>query len=450
MPRTQINCPNCRQPIVADIQQLFDVGEDPAAKQRLLSGAFNIARCPHCGFQGNLATPIVYHDPEKELLLTFVPSEIGLPRDEQERVIGSLINRVIDRLPQEKRKGYLLQPKANLTMQSLIERILEADGITPEMIETQQKKLNLLQRMATASSDDARANLLSQEQDLVDVEFFGLLSRLMETARMSGDQESAESLEELQTFLIENTEIGEEIRQQTEEVQAAVNSLREAGEQLTREKLLDIVIDAPSDTRVEILVSLARDGMDYEFFSLLTDRIDRARGTGRKRLIELRELLLELTRKYDEEMQARSQQMGELLDKLIEEENISEAVRSILPVVDEMFLRVLNQQIESARTQGDIERSSKLQQVLKVIEEASEPPPEVALIEKFLNAPDDNALHQLFEEHHKEITPELISILSNLTLQMEEAKQNPELIDRLKSLTRQVRRFSMQSKLEGD
>jgi len=450
MPRTQINCPNCRQPIVADIQQLFDVGEDPAAKQRLLSGAFNIARCPHCGFQGNLATPIVYHDPEKELLLTFVPSEIGLPRDEQERVIGSLINRVIDRLPQEKRKGYLLQPKANLTMQSLIERILEADGITPEMIETQQKKLNLLQRMATASSDDARANLLSQEQDLVDVEFFGLLSRLMETARMSGDQESAASLEELQTFLIENTEIGEEIRQQTEEVQAAVNSLREAGEQLTRDKLLDIVIDAPSDTRVEILVSLARDGMDYEFFSLLTDRIDRARGTGRKRLIELRELLLELTRKYDEEMQARSQQMGELLDKLIEEENISEAVRSILPVVDEMFLRVLNQQIESARTQGDIERSAKLQQVLKVIEEASEPPPEVALIEKFLNAPDDKALHQLFEEHRKEVTPELISILSNLTLQMEEAKQNPELIDRLKSLTRQVRRFSMQSKLEGD
>jgi predicted outer membrane protein len=450
MPRTQINCPNCRQPIVADIQQLFDVGEDPADKQRLLSGTFNLARCPHCGFQGNLATPIVYHDPEKELLLTFVPSEIGLPRDEQERVIGSLINRVIDRLPQEKRKGYLLQPKANLTMQSLIERILEADGITPEMIEAQQKKLNLLQRMATASSDDARANLLAQEQDLVDVEFFGLLSRLMETARLSGDQESAEGLEELQTFLLENTEIGEEIRQQTEEVQAAVNSLREVGEQLTRDKLLDIVVDAPSDTRVEILVSLARDGMDYEFFRLLTDRIDRARGTGRKRLIELRELLLELTRKYDEEMQARSQQMGELLEKLIEEENISEAVRSILPVVDEMFLRVLNQQIESARTQGDIERSSKLQQVLKVIEEASEPPPEVALIEEFLNAPDDNALHQLFVEHHKEITPELISILSNLTLQMEEANQNPELIDRLKTLTRQVRRFSMQSKLGGN
>lgn len=65
MPKTQINCPNCRQLIVADIEQLFDFSEDPSAKQILLSGAFNMARCPLCGFQGNLATPIVYHDAEK-------------------------------------------------------------------------------------------------------------------------------------------------------------------------------------------------------------------------------------------------------------------------------------------------------------------------------------------------------------------------------------------------
>ena len=75
MPKTRINCPNCRQPVTADIDQLFDVNIDPAAKQRLLSGAFNIIQCPHCGFQGQAATPIVYHDPEKELLLTYVPPE---------------------------------------------------------------------------------------------------------------------------------------------------------------------------------------------------------------------------------------------------------------------------------------------------------------------------------------------------------------------------------------
>ncbi|MGD8752767.1 MAG: CpXC domain-containing protein, partial [Anaerolineales bacterium] len=156
MPKTQLNCPNCRQPIVAEVEQLFDVGEDPQAKQRLLSGMSNFVNCPHCGYEGSLATPIVYHDPNKELLLTFLPPELSMPREEQERIIGSMINRVMDRLPQEKRKAYLLSPQAALTLQGLIERILEADGITKEMIQAQEDRLNLLRRLMTASSEDAR------------------------------------------------------------------------------------------------------------------------------------------------------------------------------------------------------------------------------------------------------------------------------------------------------
>ncbi len=84
MTKTQVSCPNCRQPVVADVDQLFDVNVDPSAKQRLLSGSFNLIQCKTCGYQGNLSTILVYHDPEKELLLTFVPPEIGLPRNEQE------------------------------------------------------------------------------------------------------------------------------------------------------------------------------------------------------------------------------------------------------------------------------------------------------------------------------------------------------------------------------
>jgi len=143
MPKTQVSCPNCRQPVMADVEKLFDLHLDPSAKQRLLSGAFNIIQCQLCGYQGALATPIVYHDPEKELLLTFVPPELNLPRDEQERAIGGLINRVVDNLAQEKRKGYLFNPQATLTMQGLLERILEADGITREMLEAQQQRLRV-------------------------------------------------------------------------------------------------------------------------------------------------------------------------------------------------------------------------------------------------------------------------------------------------------------------
>ena len=90
MPQTQVNCPNCRQPIVADVEQLFDVAADPQAKQIFLSGTQNVAQCPHCGYQGELSLPLVYHDPEHEFLLTYFPTEMMLPREEQERMIGPL------------------------------------------------------------------------------------------------------------------------------------------------------------------------------------------------------------------------------------------------------------------------------------------------------------------------------------------------------------------------
>jgi len=39
------------------------------------------------------------------------PCRVGLPANEQERVIGPLINKVVSNLPQEKRKGYLFRPQ---------------------------------------------------------------------------------------------------------------------------------------------------------------------------------------------------------------------------------------------------------------------------------------------------------------------------------------------------
>ena len=105
MPRVQMSCPRCRQPIVAEIEQLFDVGADPEAKQRFLSGNFNVANCPSCGYQGPLSTPVVYHDPEKELLLTYFPPDLGIPVNDQERLIGPFITQVMNKLPAEKRKA---------------------------------------------------------------------------------------------------------------------------------------------------------------------------------------------------------------------------------------------------------------------------------------------------------------------------------------------------------
>ena len=112
MPQTRTSCPRCRQPVIADVEQLFDVTSDPEAKQRLLSGAVNTINCQNCGYQGALATPIVYHDADKELLLTYFPPELALPVNEQERMIGPYITQITNKLPPESAKPTCCAPPA--------------------------------------------------------------------------------------------------------------------------------------------------------------------------------------------------------------------------------------------------------------------------------------------------------------------------------------------------
>jgi len=125
------DCPGQVEPGTAAWQHwVIDVLRDPGAKTRLVSGRLNFFQCPSCGFQGTLATPLVYHDPVKELLLTYLPPDLRLNPIDQEKAIGDLIQQVVNSLAPEQRKGYLLRPQAVLTAQGLVERVLEADGVT--------------------------------------------------------------------------------------------------------------------------------------------------------------------------------------------------------------------------------------------------------------------------------------------------------------------------------
>jgi uncharacterized protein YutE (UPF0331/DUF86 family) len=419
MPKTRINCPNCRQPIMADLDQLFDAGQDPAAKQKILSGAFNLASCPNCGFKGMIATPLVYHDPDKGLLFTYFPPELSLPINEQERIIGPLITRVTNSLPQEKRKAYLLQPQAMLTLQTMVERILAADGITKEMIQAQQERMNLLQRLINAS-DESIAEITAKDDALFDSDFFNLLNRLIEASAVNGDQESAKRLGELQKKLLGMTTFGKQVQEQSKDVEAAIQSLQSAGKSLTREKLLELVINAPNETQLSVLVSLGRPGLDYEFFKLLSERIERARGDGRERLIQLRDQLLEMTRAIDKQMEERVLQTRKNLSTILQSPDVKEMMTQNLSLVDEIFVQVFNEEMEAARKAGDLEKISKLKQVEEVVDKASAPPPEVELIQEFLEAAgSDKELYKKLEEHKKEITPEFMDILSSLSVRTE-------------------------------
>jgi hypothetical protein len=433
--------------VVAEVQQLFDLNQEPAAKEQLLSGAVNFVRCPHCGYQGNLATPIVYHDPGKELLLTHVPAELGLPQPEQERLVGSMINKVMDKLPQEKRKAYLLSPQTTLTYQGLIERILEADGITKDVIEAQQKKLSLMQRLLDAS-DDVRDAILKDEQNLVDAEFFALLSRLIEGSLASGDEAGTQRLAALQDKLLETTSYGQEVGGQVREIEAAVQSLQDAGENLTRETLLDLMMEAPGEARLRALVSLARQGMDYTFFQNLTDRIEAAEGPQRDELTALREKLLELTREVDAQLESRLGEARQLLNAILQSHNIAEATAQNLGGIDNFFIQVLNAELERAERDKNADRLRKLGQVVEVLNAASQPNEEIAFIQELVQLPDAEARQQMLSERSELITEEFVQVVTAL-LNQAQSSGNQELADALRDLHRMAVRQAMQANLRG-
>lgn len=448
MAKIQTQCPRCKAPVVAEVEQLFDLNVNPQAKQRLLSGQVNVIHCSSCGYEGMLGTPIVYHDPDKELLLTFVPSELGLPANEQEKLIGPLLNQVMNKLPPEKRKAYLLRPQTMLTFQTLIERVLEADGITRQMIDDQQKRLNLLQRILSTPQAESRLEIIKQEESLFDASMFSLLTRLIESALSQGDERGARVLAAIQKELLDNTAVGKEIKSQSEEAQQAVQMLQEAAKEgFTRQKLLDLVLQtADSDVKLSTIVSMTRNGMDYPFFQMLAERIEQASGEEKTQLENLRQKLLEFTRKIDEQIQLQLEDSRKLLNQILAAENVETATQEHLGELDAYFVEVLQEELNAARSNGDLERIAKLQKVNGVLEQASAPPPELALIEQLLEAPNYDERMKLMQEKSEMVTPEFVQMLSALIAQSEE-QQPPEVVSALKEIYRIALRVSMMSAL---
>lgn len=425
MPQTQIACPRCKQLIPANVEQLFDVTADPQAKQRLLGGQVNHARCPYCGYQGRLATPVVYHDNEKELLLTFFPPELGLPVNEQERMIGPLIKQVMERLPAEKRKGYLLKPVANLTYESMIETILGGEGVTPEMIKSQQERAQLIERLMQVTSKDVRAELIKQNARLIDEQFFALFSRIAQSAMNSGQEQAARMLIDIQTQLLEETEYGRQLKESVGELEAVQHELQDAGQGLTREKLLDFVLASKTDGRLRAYVSLARPGMDYVFFQNLSEKIEQSSGEEKTRLEGIREKLLGYVADMDKQMEARFKQAQEFIETLLKQDDIEKAVTANLNKFTQDAADIAQQMLKQAAEKNEYERMGKLQKMMQVLQAASAPP-EIAVIEQLIQLPDAGAVEKALADNPEIVTQGLLDTLTGLAAQMESQADNPE------------------------
>jgi len=230
--------------------------------------------------------------------------------------------------------------------------------------------------------------------------------------------------------------------------------LQAVGKNLDRDKLLDILIAAPNDDRLNALVSLTRPGLDYTFFQALTERIEKKAGDERKKLEGLREKLLEITRLFDQRTEQEFKRANDLLTTLLASDDIQQATASHIQEINDAFVQVLNQALQEANQKNDSVRMPKLQQIVAVLQQASAPPPELALLEELLDAPDEVALSNMLEQHAEEITPELGSIIANILARSEEQAGNKpkaedaQTIEKLRNLYKLVLKFSMNKSMK--
>jgi hypothetical protein len=438
-----LNCPNCGHQFAAMIDTVIDPSRDPQAKVRLLSGQANVVRCPNCGAGIGVATPLVYHDAARELLITFIPPEMNMPRPQQEKLVGDMLRDVMGQIPNEQKRGYLFNPRQALTMQGLVDQILQADGITPEMLEQQRARVRLLEQLLQTPGD-ALPQAVRDHDSAIDSQFMQTLALMLQSAAAQGQTTAAEQLAALQQAIMQESSYGRELlalqEQQAATLEAVATDLQALGDQPTHAQLVDVAIRyADDDQKLQAMVGLARPIFDYAFFSELTGRIDAAHGDMQAKLTTLRTRIQQLTEVIDRETQAAAQDAVQLLQILLDSPEQEQLIRENVPLFDDLFMQVLTANLQDAERRGSLDAAARLralyEKIVDVLREQMQP--ELRFLNDLLGAPDDATARALIAEQAPAFGPGLVQIFDAVSEMMAQRGQQA-IADRLNLLRNEV------------
>jgi hypothetical protein len=316
--------------------------------------------------------------------------------------------------------------------------------------------MDLIQRLAQITDEEALATVAKEEDETIDNDFFGLLSQIIQMSAAQGDQQSAAALSQLQQRLLPLTTAGKELQERQAEVDEVSQKLRDAGQELTREALLDMVIEAKSDLQIEAFANMARPVMDYQFFLTLSEKIDAAEGEEKETLTELREKLQAVTQAIDAQLQERLDMARKNVQILIDvEENLSEIIVQNLPAIDDFFLQALSIELEEARQKEDTKKVEKLQEIAAIVQDvlqAASLGPDGVLLEALLEAESEDERREVMEENADKVTPEFIETVTGMMMQLDNAEdeQSKQMLEQVRTVYREALRFSMKSQMSKE
>jgi hypothetical protein len=410
-----LQCPSCGRPFVAAVETVIDPSLDPQAKGKLLNGQLNTVRCPNCGNGVTVASPVLYHDASKELLIAFIPMELNLTKDQQEKAIGDMMREL--KLSQQAMKAYVFQPRRALTMQGLIEQVLQADGVTPEMMEEQKARVRLIEQLMQTPPEQL-VSFIEQNDAKIDGQFFQTIATMAQRILTEGRADVAEALMQMQQIIVEHTSFGQQLIERSrvqEEIVAEVSAeLEQLRQTASRDDFLNLAMSyAEDDERLQALVGLARPAFDYTFFQELTVKIGQAPAEARDALEALRDKLLELAAIIDQQTQAALRMSAELLQELIAAPNLDQAIAENIGLLDDTFMAVLGANIQEAERRGDLNASAKLkliyERVLEILRGNMQP--ELRFINDLLSAPSEAEAQALLEEQAESYGQPLLDMM---------------------------------------
>ncbi len=439
MPETQgtpITCPSCGHVYHAPLRSVIDVGVEPQLRDAFLDGLLNMAVCPQCRATVTVEFPLAYHDPEAQFLGVYFPPQLNIPEAQKQKMIGELTQSLMRSLPPDQRKGYLFSPRQFSSRQNLVDAVLGTMGISQETIDRRRKKARLLEQfMVMADDPKGLQMLLKGNESQVDEEFYALLGGMKMQAEATGNQKALERFRLLEENLMPLTPAGRRLAKQ----RAAVESLRELD---SPEAFLERVLRADLD-EAEAIAYAARPLMDYAFFEQLTGRIDAASGEERMRLVALREKLLAVTDKVDQLNQAAFRAKLELLRALIQDESPRSALRAHADEVDDLFMAMLHNTIETAEKKGQEELLDILDMIddeaHQIIQESY--PPELQFLIALMDESYPEGTRQMLQENRDLVTPELLDLMTKMAEELA-GMGDPEAVKTAK-LIRDIRAQAM-------
>jgi hypothetical protein len=383
------------------------------------------------------------HEPDHQFLGVYVPpAQNNQAQMQQQKAIGDMTQTLMRKLPNEARKGYMLQPKQFMDWQRFIEQIWGFEGVTPEMLRRQRNQGELLQRLAGLANDRKALEIaLERSRDLVDRDFFALLDRFLMMSSNQGQQAGVNALMALRATLMELTEVGQQIKVQQDKVRAILSGFTAT---TTRDEVLDKVLavwkEEESQELVNSLIGAIAPMIDYQFLLLITQRLESSTDEAeRQHLEQLRQLAINLQEQQNATQQEMVQQMQQILQDVLQADDTAAKLREYADVIDEGFLSMLAANIQAAQRNRATAAARRLQQVyeqaLVILREQM--PEEMRLLNEMIAAPDKAALTQLLKDNRAKFTKEFLASMQEVEGQLRDANRK-EIADRLKSIRSQI------------